>query len=143
MGVDRLIADPERIQGWMHERSGLPFHAVFRGLAREIDGEIVAAFGYDNFQDWSCTIHIATASPTAINRTLLRYAFEVPFNQWQYKCLIGIIAEGNKASRRVADKLGFTEFAILPDAHPSGSLRFFRMYKGDCRWLKLAARSKS
>lgn len=138
---DKLIADPARIQEWIHARSGLPVQERFRGLAREVNGEIVAAFGYDSFQDQSCAFHAASAGPGAITRRLVRMAFVVPFLQWQYKCLIGIINEGNKASLKLAHDLGFDEFAVLPEACSSGSLRFLSLNKRDCRWLKPAERT--
>ena len=119
----------------MHDRSGLPIQREFHGLAREIDGEIVAAFGYDSFQDWSCQLHACTDLPSGFNRTLLRAAFDVPYNQWGYRCLIGIIQHGNSKSLKFARKLGFKEFGLLSDAHPSGGLHVLVQRREDCRWL--------
>lgn len=134
---DELVNGPSReIHHWISERSGLVWVEDFLGIARVVDGNIVAAFGYDHHQDSSCCLHTASDTQFGYNRTLLRYAFQVPFVQWNYKCLIGIAQVGNLRSNNVATRLGFEEFAILPDAHPSGGLRFSVMSKDSCRWLK-------
>lgn len=133
---DKLINGPSReIHQWISKRSGLVWVEDFLGIARVVDGKIVAAFGYDHHQDASCLLHTASDTQFGYNRTLLRYAFHVPFVQWNYKNLIGIAQVGNLKSNNIATRLGFKEFAILPDAHPSGGLRFSVMSKDSCRWL--------
>lgn len=122
----------------MHARSGLPIQKEFHGVAREVDGQIVAAWGYDSFQDWSCQLHACTDVPSGFNRTLLRAGFAVPFHQWGYRCVIGIIQHGNAKSLKFAEHLGFKEFGTVPDAHPSGALHFLVLRKEDCRWLEPA-----
>lgn len=107
-----------------------------------MDGGIVAAFGYDNFQDWSCCLHTSTDEPWGYNRALLFNAFAIPFNQWDYRCLLAIIQVGNAKSMNLADRLGFTEFATVAEAHPSGGLAFWKMNKQDCRWLTLGSREE-
>jgi RimJ/RimL family protein N-acetyltransferase len=87
-------------------------------------------------------LHTACDQPAGYNRVLLYKAFEVPFNQWGYKVLMSAVETGNIKSRNIAKRLGFTEFATLPDAHPTGALHFVRMYRKDCRWLDLARRIK-
>lgn len=133
--TDRLIHDDHRIHQWIRHRSGLVQVADFVGIGRELDGELVAAFGYDHHQDSSCMFHMAVA-PHGLNRALLRKAFEVPFKQWNYRKLIGIIQKGNVKSLNLAQHLGFSCFASLPDAHPSGALEFYQMDASECKWLK-------
>jgi RimJ/RimL family protein N-acetyltransferase len=132
MQVDRLIADSPRIQRWMHEKSGLPILEGFHGIAREVDGKIVAAFGFDWFQKTCCAMHLCLDSPTSMNRALLRKAFEVPFIQWNFDYLFVIIQVENARSLNMATRLGYRELAILPDA-----LWFGAMQRSECRWLKL------
>lgn len=112
----------------MHERSGLPIQRDFHGVAREVDGEIVSAFGYDSFQDEGCALHVCTDRP--LTKTLVRWAFRIPFDQWGYSFLAGIVGAKNLKSLRIADKLGFREVGQIP-----GQLHFFAMQKQDCRWL--------
>lgn len=134
--MDRLISDRDRIYAYITSRSGLVRVHDFIGIARELDGEIVAAAGYDHHQDWSCSFHIA-AHARGMNREFLWRAFEVPFVQWDYRLLLGIVQAGNGKSLNIARRLGFTEFATLPDAHPSGSLEFFQMRREHCKWLTI------
>ena len=126
----------------MHARSAMPIHQQFHGVAREVNGQIVAAFGYDNFQELSCAIHCCVDEPWGLNRSLLSMAFRIPFEQWGYNCLISIIDSGNVKSLNLAERLGFVEFAKLPGAHPSGALHFGAMYRDKCRWLKPAERKR-
>jgi RimJ/RimL family protein N-acetyltransferase len=141
--LDRLIADGERIQAWLHERSRLPLSRPFHGVAREVNGEIVAAFGYDYFQGSSCCMHLAADTPQALSRTLLYVAFAVPFEQWDYLCVLAIIQACNAKSLNIARHLGFREFARVEEAHPDGGLVFLKMTKEQCRWLSISGASKN
>ena len=136
---ERLINDADRIYEYISTNSGLHKVQHFQGIALERDYKIVAAFGFDFHQDSSCMIHVA-AEPGGITRFLLRKAFAAPFEQWGYECVMGVIQSSNTKSRELAERLGFTEFATVPGAHPSGALHFFVMYKKDCRWLKPSGR---
>ncbi len=138
--MDQLIGEREidwyRIQAWMHERSKLPIQKDFRGVARERDDQIVAAFGYDSFQTDGCALHLCADGPSAISRLLLRRAFEVPYIQWQYSYLVAIIHASNGKSLRIAEHLGFVTVGEIP-----GHLWFGSMTRDQCRWLKLAGRN--
>ena len=107
----------------------------FHGIARELDGKIVGAFGYDSFQPGGCAMHLCLESAAALNRQLLWQAFRVPFEQWNYSYLLAIIQEHNVNSLNMATRLGFKKFGEVP-----GHLRFGVMYRDDCRWLKLGQR---
>jgi RimJ/RimL family protein N-acetyltransferase len=120
----------------MAERSGLIPVPDFRAVAREVDGKVVGAFGYDHHnRDW-CFMHICL-EPRGMNRRLLRMAFEVPFKQWGYEYVYAGIQETNKKCLKLAASLGFVEFDILPRVYPTERLRFLVMHKSDCRWLNL------
>lgn len=138
--VDRLISDTDRIHQWINDRSGLVRVRDFVGIAREVDGRIVAAVGYDHHQDWSASFHIAVTKH-GLNRELLWRAFEVPFTQWDYRLLLGIVQVGNAASLNIARRLGFSQWGTLPEAHPSGSLEFFQMRREHCPWLEITRKN--
>lgn len=114
----------------MHERSGLPIARDFYGIAREVDGQLVAAFGYDYFQPTSCSLHLCVDGPTALNRTLLSKAFQVPFIQWGYTSLFCVIQTSNAKSLNMAARLQFEEVGCIPDA-----LWFGVMWRSKCRWI--------
>lgn len=126
--MDRLIADGPRIQQWLHEQSGLPLKGDFHGIAREVDGVIVSAFGYDNFTDGGCALHVSTTRQ--LTRRLVQMAFRVPFEQWGYRFLFGLVSAKNLKSLNLATKLGFKEAGGIP-----GEVTFFALQKQDCRWL--------
>ena len=137
MAEDRLIADGPRIQQWMHDRSKLPLQRDFHGIAREINGRLVGAFGYDSFQETGCQLHLCVDTPSALNRQLLARAFAVPFYQWNFTYLAAIISASNHKSLNMAKRLGFEKCGSIPS-----HLWFGVMYKRDCRWLWLAERSE-
>lgn len=126
--VDRIIADGPRIQAWLHKQSGLPLRGDFHGVARELAGEIVSAFGYDNFTDGGCALHVSTLRP--LTKTLVLWAFRIPFEQWGMRFLMAVGSAKNLKSLRIAAKLGFKEAGTIP-----GEVVFFALQKQDCRWL--------
>lgn len=142
MAADRLIVSNTDRRGWefLHARSGLYWQDSFQSICREIDGQIVGAFGYTDYTGTSVQMHVAGATDTWLNRKLLWQAFAYPFLQLDCKVAIGVIAEGNDPARQLAKKLGFGQFAIIPDAHPDGGLVITVMKRGDCRWLELSQR---
>lgn len=121
----------------MHERSRLPVTRDFHGLARELDGQIVSAFGYDHFQDDGCSFHACNDHPQGFTRPLLFKGFEVPFRQWNYKYLAGIIGTDNVKSLNLAKRLGFVQVGEIPNHLWMGV-----MYRDKCRWLKLAEKAQ-
>lgn len=136
-GSDTLIGDSPRIQAWMHDRSGLPIQRDFHGIARQRNGHIVAAFGYDSFQPAGCQMHLCVDALDGINRALLLRAFQVPFIQWNYQYLVAIIQASNLKSLNMARRLGYTSVGEI-----AGHLGFFVMKREDCRWLKLPERTQ-
>jgi len=137
--VAELIFGHREIHEWISRRSGLIWVDDFCGVARVVDGQIVAAVGYDHHQTWSCCFHIAADRP--IDRELLWRAFQVPFVQWDYRVLLGIVQAGNAKSLNIATRLGFETFATIPGAHPSGSLEFFKMEREHCPWLDITRKN--
>jgi RimJ/RimL family protein N-acetyltransferase len=119
----------------MHERSGLPIARDFHGIAREVNGKLVAAFGYDYFQPTTCSLHLCVDEPAALNRALLSKAFQVPFIQWGFTSLFCAIQASNSKSLNMAGRLGFQEVGVIPD-----TLWFGVLWRDKCRWLKLPER---
>lgn len=114
----------------MHERSKLPLHIHFHGIAQlDADGRITAAFGFDSFQTHGCALHMCVDHGT-LSRALLRATFRTAFRQWGYRYLACIIAADNAKSLAVARKLGFKEVGVVP-----GELWYGVLYPADCKWL--------
>ncbi len=135
--IGEQVGESIRIQEWMHARSGLPLQRDFHGIARERGGKIVAAFGYDSFQNSGCAMHLCVDDLGALNRTLLFRAFAVPFIQWNFTYLACIIEASNHKSLNMAKRLGFAQCGEIPN-----HLWYGVMYRQDCRWLWLAERVK-
>ena len=126
-----LLFHKHVIQQWMHEMSNLPLQRDFVGVARMVNGQIVAAFGYDNFQPRGCQMHVSVTSASALNRELLYTAFDIPFNQWKYRYAAAIIPADNVKSIRLARRFGFTDLAPIPD-----ELWYGVLYPQNAVWLK-------
>lgn len=99
----------------------------FHGIAREVDGEIVSAFGFDSFQPKSCALHTCTDRP--YTRSLLRAVFWYAFTEWGYDRLYAIVRQDNPKSLNLAFRLGFRTIGETPD------MWFGSLEKQDCRWL--------
>jgi L-amino acid N-acyltransferase YncA len=124
-----LTGDSPRIQQWMHERSKLPLHVHFHGIAQtDARGDITAAFGFDSFQERGCALHLCAAAP--LTKGLLRATFRTAFRQWGYRYLACIISADNVRSLNMARRLGFKEVGVVP-----GELWYGVLYPADCKWL--------
>jgi RimJ/RimL family protein N-acetyltransferase len=124
-----LDCDADSIQAWLHARSGLPLQRDFYGIARRVDNEIVAAFGFDSFQPNGCQLHLGS-KPHGLTRGLLQAVFRTAFMQWKFKYLAAIIQTTNAQSIHIAGRLGFKPCGQIP-----GELYFGVLYANDCRWL--------
>lgn len=106
------------------------------GIGIEKNGKLVGGVAYANWNGVNVEAHAASdGSKRWLTRQYLWTIFDYPFNQLQCKRITICIGEGNKDSRRFAEHLGFELEAVLQDAHPSGHLLIFRMFKKDCRWI--------
>jgi len=133
--VDKLIVNDPRTQAWMHARSGLPRQFDFHSIAREVDGEIVSAFGFDSFQEKSCALHTATERP--YTRALLQEVFWTMFCQWGYERCYAIIQTSNAKSLNLGRRLGFKAVGETPD------LWFGVLIKKDCKWVAPLEKQRS
>jgi L-amino acid N-acyltransferase YncA len=119
----------------MHSRSGLPIQIAFHSIAREVDGVIVSAFGFDSFQPESCALHTATLVP--YTRSLLQETFWTIFCQWNYKRCYAIIQTSNHKSLNLGVRLGFRELARTED------LWFGVLERDTCKWLDTTLHSSA
>jgi len=107
------------------------------GWAR--DGEIVAGVVYTDWNGPNVVCHIASdGSKRWMTKRYLKTIFDYPFTQLNCDRITVYIGEGNKPSLNLVKKLGFTLEARLSSAHPTGDLLIHRLWKRDCRWLKIA-----
>ena len=107
-----------------------------QGIGVTAKGELIAGVVYNEFNGANCCMHVA-ALP---GRMWLKYAnlrvwFDYPFNQMKVKRVTALIGEGNTASRRLTEHLGFERETTLRGAHPTGDLIVYAMWKERCEWI--------
>lgn len=132
----RLVYHEHRRVGlWIAERTDGGYRDGGKCIGLERDGELIAGVLYDWFNGASIYTHIAIEPGHLIGREFLFHIFYYPFCQLGCSVLIGLVAEGNTASRRFVEHLGFTLQQPIPDAHPTGALLIYTMPRAACRWL--------
>ena len=116
---------------WMNRKTRLPWSSDLRTIAtmRE-DGTIAAAVGFNAWTFSGCWMHVAFDTPHAMNRKIIRAAFEYPFIQCGMEAVYGLTPKGNDEALRMNEKLGFRKIAETIDCV------MFEMTADECRWLK-------
>lgn len=105
------------------------------GWARR--GQLVAGVAYADWNGPNVCCHIASdGSKRWATRAFLWTIFDYPFNQLKVKRITVCVGEGNSASRRFVQHLGFELEATLRAAHPSGDLLVYRMFSEGCAWIQ-------
>ena len=107
------------------------------GIGWESEGKLVAGVAYCEWNGVNVVCHIASdGSKRWATREYLWTIFDYPFTQLGCRRITVAVGEGNSASRRFVQHLGFTQEATLDSAHPTGDLLLFSMFKERCRWLQ-------
>ena len=75
-----------------------------------------------------------------MTRELLWMVFDYAFNQAKVKRITGLVGEGNIDARNFDEHIGFVVETTLESAHPTGNLIVYKMFREDCRWLKIRSR---
>lgn len=99
--------------------------------------ETIAGVAYAEWNGVNIVCHIASDKTRRwLNREYLWTIFDYPYSQLGVKRITVCVGEGNSASRRFVEHLGFTLEAKLAGAHPTGDLLIFRLLRTECRWIK-------
>jgi len=133
-----LIIGPGVVE-WVAKRTNeYGSFGAAQGIGWRKGMEIVAGVVYNDFNGVNCCMHVA-AVPGArwMRREYLWTCFDYPFNQMKVQRVTGLVGEGNLAARRFDEHLGFTLETTLSRAHPTGDLLVYRMFREDCKWIKL------
>ena len=103
----------------------------------EKNGVLVAGVVYADWNGPNVVCHIASdGTKRWLTRSYLWTIFDYPFNQLKVKRITVCVGEGNEASRRFVEHLGFKLEAELAGAHSTGHLRIYRLWRDECRYLK-------
>lgn len=99
---------------------------------------LCAGVAYCEWNGVNVVCHIASdGSKRWLTREFLGTIFDYPFNQLKAKRITVCVGEGNSASRKFVEHLGFILEAELAGAHPTGAIRIYRMWREECRFLRM------
>ncbi len=131
-----MIVTGESVIQWMRKKCPEEFGSL-RGqsLGWLKDGELIAGVAYTDYNGVNISMHVY-GEGNWLKRQFLWAAFDYPFNQLNLKRVTGVVGEGNNRARRFDEHLGFKLEARLKDAHPTGDLLIYSMFKDECRFLK-------
>lgn len=136
-GGTEVSFDASLIAPWVCSRADLQYkEGKYAAIGRIKDGQIVAGVLYEDYNGANVFCHIAAEGSWA-NKEFLWLIFDYPFNQLGVKRITTTVKPLNTVSQAFTAKLGFDVEAKLKDADPDGDLWIFRMFKDDCRWLRL------
>ena len=106
------------------------------GIGWQKEGRLVAGVVYADWNGPNVVCHIASdGSKRWATRAYLNVIFDYPFRQLGCRRITALVGEGNSASRRFVQHLGFELETTLEAAHPTGDLLIFRMWKRGCKWI--------
>ena len=99
---------------------------------------MIAGVAYSQWNGVNVVCDIASdGSRRWLTRAYLWNIFHYPFRQLRAQRITVCVGEGNAASRRFVEHLGFELEARLEKAHPTGDVLVYRMREPQCRWLDL------
>lgn len=98
------------------------------------DGEVQGGVLYDHYNGKSICMHVA-GNGNWMTKTLLKRAFDYPFNKLKVIKVLGMVDSTNLQAIRFDEKLGFKLETIIEDAGRYGHLRIYSMTKDQCRWI--------
>lgn len=104
----------------------------------EQDGELIAGVVYTDFNGKNITAAIHGVGTTWLNREFLWLMFWYPFEQAGVERITATIETFNEKSHNLVRRLGFTHEATLQKAGRFGDLHVYRMFREDCKWLKVS-----
>jgi RimJ/RimL family protein N-acetyltransferase len=138
--VKRIVVDsPERVGLFVAKKNAMQGNfANFSAIGLEEDGELIAGVVFNDFNEVSICMHVAaTEGKRWMTREYLWLCFHYPFEQLKVRRITGVVEEGNHAARKFDEHLGFVLEASLKDAGKTGDLLVYRMFKEDCRFLRI------
>lgn len=118
-----LHDQPARVAAFVAERCGVQFGASpFTAIGAEVGGQVVAGCVFSLYQppDIHLSVAVDPAGRSCVRPLMLACA-GYAFHQLRCARITAEIAEGNRASRIGAERLGFKVEGLKPRAMPDGS----------------------
>jgi len=137
--LKKIICDqPQRIGEFVSKIVGNDGWSSYQAIGLEEENELIAGVLFDHFNGASICMHVAAIPGCRwLTREYLWYCFHYPFMELGVKRITGLVPESNQAARRFDEHLGFTLETRLKEAHPEGDMLVYRMFKKDCRFLRM------
>ena len=132
-----ISCDAQLIGPWVADKTGgtwTPGRGTAIGKVDQ-DGTIQCGVLYEDFNGANIVCHIAGVGNWA-TREYLRVIFDYPFNQLKARRITVPVNANNEKSIRLVKRMGFTLECSLAQATPESDLYLFRMFAGECRFLK-------
>lgn len=140
-----LLAPPsmnDTIRAFVMIRTGLSVPASATQVLGFIDPnkeELVGAFMFERYtgRGGSAYLHWAAADGNRrwLNRTVLALVAHYAFEQLGVTRVFGEVRASDSYVRRIDERLGFKEVAILPGYFPDDDLAVYCITKQECTWL--------
>lgn len=133
-----ITGQDDRVAAFVAEHIGMTGKfGSCASIGLEEDGELIAGVIYTDYNGSNVCMHIAAIGKRWCTREFLWFCSYYPFEQIGVKRVTGIVDESNRASINWGEKLGFTFEARLKDAGAHGDLLVYRLFKKDCRFLRI------
>lgn len=106
------------------------------GIGWVKDGKLIAGVAYANWNGVNVECHIASDGTRRwLGKQYLFGIFHYPFIQLGARRITVCVGEGNAASRRFVEHLGFKIEAVLAGAHPTGAILIYCMFRSQCKYV--------
>ena len=112
-------------------------------ISRAVDDDFKGGVVFENWtgKGGSVLAHLAGFSPNWLNRDLLWVMFHYPFMQLDCTHAFVQVKGKNKASKNIVEAMGFKEVITLKDVYPDDDMILYRLYRDECRFLKVKPRN--
>ena len=128
------IVNGQSVGDWVAQRIvGGYFAERPQAIGLERDGELIAGVIYENFNHKTIWCHIAIEN--RITPFYLAAIFDYPFNVAMTEKIIVSVSDSNEESKKLVQKMGFTEEARIKDACVGGDMLFFTLSREKCRFI--------
>lgn len=132
--MGRVVSNPGKVLAFINQFMAVPVSGGMKGIGWEVDGKLTAGVVYETFNRHNVWVHGAMSAPAT--RGFLCNAFGYPFNQLGVKRISTSTEASNTAARRIQEKLGFTQEAVLTGAaSDGGDILIYRMTRPECRFI--------
>lgn len=132
----------EEVARFVADRIGVVDLASFgqyRCIGVERDGTLVTGAVYVDFNGPNVWAHLAT--DVQLSRMFLFAGFDYPFRVMGCRRVSGWVEASNQEAIRLNKHLGYEiEARLQGAARDGGDVLIMRMFKENCRWLKLGER---